>query len=73
MEKPEQFLQEIRCPKCPQQEHATWEASKEKGGLRHLASLSDGFHSLPAEPALDPAIICNTCGAIQGSQRSVGA
>jgi hypothetical protein len=72
MEKPAQFLQEIRCPKCPQQGHATWEASIEKGGLRHLASLSEGFHSLRAEPELDPAIICNRCGAIQVDQRAVG-
>ena len=73
MEKPEQYLQEIRCPKCPQQGHATWEASDEKGGLRILASLSDGFHSMAPEPGLDPAIICNRCGAVQREQRSVGA
>jgi len=72
MEKAEQFLQEIRCPKCPQQGHAIWEARTEAGGLRHLVSLSDGFHSLAPEAGLDPAIICNSCGATQISQRSVG-
>ena len=73
MEKPEQYLQEIRCPKCPQQGHATWEASNSVGGLRHLASLSDGFHSLAPEAGLDPAIICNRCGAVQAAQKSAGA
>lgn len=73
MEKPEQYLQEIRCPECPQQGHATWEASTEKGGLRILASLSDGFHSLAPEPGLDPVIICNRCGGVQPDQGAVGA
>jgi hypothetical protein len=73
MEKPEQFMQEIRCPKCPQQGHATWEASTDRGGLRRLASLSDGFHSLAPEAGLDPAIVCNRCSAIQPSQKAVGA
>jgi hypothetical protein len=72
MKRPEQFLQEIHCPQCPQQGHATWEASTVAGGLRHLASLSDGFHSLALEAGLDPAIICNNCGAAQMSERSVG-
>jgi hypothetical protein len=73
MEAPAQFMQEIRCPSCPQQGHATWEARDKAGGLRNLASLSSGFRSAPAQPGLDPVITCNSCNTVQPGQKNVGA
>ena len=73
MEKPAQFMQEITCPSCTQQGHATWEGSDGHGGLRHLASLSDGFKMRPPRPGMDPKITCKNCGTTQPQEKSVGA
>jgi hypothetical protein len=69
MEKPAQFMQEIVCPTCTREGHATWEASDVPGGLRHLASLSDGFKMWPERQGEDPKITCTT----QPDEKSVGA
>ena len=71
MEKSNQYMQEIRCPQCAQQGHATWEASDAPGGLRRLATLSEGFRS-EEQPGLEPLITCAACGAEQDYQKSVG-
>ncbi|MDB5736238.1 MAG: hypothetical protein JWP16_1094 [Alphaproteobacteria bacterium] len=73
VEAPKQFLQEIRCSGCENQGHATWESSDPAGGLRKLASLSDGFQALPAQEGHEPAITCNRCGKIQQEQMDIGA
>lgn len=73
MEKPAQFMQEIVCPSCARQGHATWEASDRPGGLRHLATLSDGFQISPAQVGLEPVISCKSCGTTQPDQRDIGA
>jgi hypothetical protein len=73
MEKPAQFLEEIICPTCEQQGHATWESATRDGGLRHLASLSDGFKMWPAREGEDPKLTCKQCGTTQPEQKSVGA
>lgn len=73
MEKIAQFLQEIVCPSCAQQGHATWESSDHAGGLRRLATLSDGFSMAAALVGHDPVITCRKCGTVQIEQPSVGA
>ena len=73
MEKPAQYMQEIVCPKCAQQGHATWRAASEKGELRELATLSDGFKTEQAPRGEDPKIICKNCGHMQANEKSVGA
>jgi hypothetical protein len=73
MEKPSQFMQEIVCPSCSSQGHATWEASDTMGGLRRLATVSDGFQVWPAQAGLDPVIGCKNCGTMQRDQKEVGA
>jgi ribosomal protein L37E len=65
MEKQSQFMQEIRCPTCGKQGHATWATSGADGELRHLASLSEGFESLSAANATKAAITCQACGTPQ--------
>jgi hypothetical protein len=62
MEMTSQFMQEIRCPTCGKQGHATWEASGPDGKLRRLASLSEGFESMPPAPGAGAAITCQNCG-----------
>jgi hypothetical protein len=73
LEPPKQFMQEIRCTNCENQGHATWESSDPLGGLRRLASLSDGFQASPAQDGSEPAISCNRCGRVQEEQKDVGA
>lgn len=73
MEKPAQFMQEIVCPSCASQGHATWEASDKPGGLRNLATLSDGFEMSPLQDGKEPDIICKNCGATQPEQKDIGA
>jgi hypothetical protein len=73
MEKPAQFMEEIVCPSCSQQGHATWESATVAGGLRHLATLSDGFKMWPEREGEDPKITCKQCGTTQPEQKSVGA
>jgi uncharacterized protein YbaR (Trm112 family) len=73
MENPAQFMEEIVCPTCQQQGHATWESATRQGGLRHLATLSDGFRMEQAGPGEEPKITCQQCGATQPVQKSVGA
>jgi ribosomal protein S27E len=72
LEAPRQFLQEIRCGGCENQGHATWESSDAVGGLRTLASLSDGFQAWPAQEGHEPVITCNRCGKIQQEQTDIG-
>jgi predicted nucleic-acid-binding Zn-ribbon protein len=73
MEKEAQFLQEIVCPKCGNQGHATWQSSERIGDLRHLATLSDSFKRWKPQAGFDPVITCIPCGAIQAEQKDVGA
>jgi DNA-directed RNA polymerase subunit RPC12/RpoP len=73
MEQPSQYMQEIVCPSCSSQGHATWEASDKAGGLRHLATVSDGFQVWPATDGHDPVIGCKKCGTRQRDQKDVGA
>jgi hypothetical protein len=73
MEKPAQFMEEIVCPTCQQQGHATWEAATGTGGLRTLATLSDGFRMEQAGAGEEPKITCQQCGTTQADQKSVGA
>lgn len=73
MEKPVQFMQEIVCPSCEQQGHATWESATREGGLRHLASLSAGFQMWPQRQGEDPKITCKRCGTTQPDQKGAGA
>ena len=72
MEKPAQFMEEIICPACEQQGHATWESAPVAGKLRHLASLSEGFKLWPPGGGEDPKITCNQCGTTQPEQNSAG-
>ncbi|MES2471560.1 MAG: hypothetical protein V4601_01840 [Pseudomonadota bacterium] len=73
MEKASQFLQEIVCPSCAHQGHATWESSDAAGGLRNLATLSDGFQRWTPQDGFDPVITCRNCGTAQPEQPDVGA
>jgi hypothetical protein len=73
MEKPAQFMEEIVCPTCEQQGHASWEAATREGGLRNLATLSDGFRMEQSGLGEEPKINCQQCGATQRVQKSVGA
>jgi len=72
MEKASQFMEELVCPSCAQQGHATWESSTKEGGLRHLATLSDGFEMWPERKGEDPKITCKQCGTAQPEQKAVG-
>jgi protein-arginine kinase activator protein McsA len=73
MEAPAQFMEEIVCPTCGQEDHATWESPPEGASLRHLATLSDGFKMWPAREGEDPKLTCKQCGTTQPDQKSVGA
>jgi transposase len=73
MEVEPQFMEELVCPSCGHEGHATWNSPDIKGGLRNLATLSDGFKMWPPREGADPLITCKTCGTPQPDQKSVGA